>query len=213
MQQKEKCLKNYHIVIKNYIFVHNNNNNNNGPHITHNQYNIYRPSISKSVPTLFFSIDVSTLRSRDIIVVQQGLERFESWSVIRFGLPATEHDVVQRIGTPLGRWHAIPSVHGLQHLPVVHARVGHGALRDDLRNGHAVGPDVGLDAETVVECGLRGRPLDGEFRALPGVVNVLLDDARQSKVRHLADISLAHEDVACSQITVDVGMLLQIAHT
>ena len=55
-------------------------------------------------------------------------------------------------------------------------------------------------------------PLDGELCSLSGIVDVLLDDPGQTKVGHFAHIALTDQDVPCSEVTMDVGMLLQVGH-
>ena len=145
-------------------------------------------------------------------VLEAPLQCLKGGPVRRVLLPAVQHDLVEALWRVGRAGHAVATLELLQHLRVGHAWVGDAATRHQLCQQDAKGPDVGLDAEPVVEGGLGRCPLDGELGAFVRVVLVVRDEPGQPKVGHLADVVVSDEDVSCGQVPVDVVVQLQVRH-
>ena len=77
-------------------------------------------------------------------------------------------------------------------------------MGDELRYEDPERPDVGLDAEAVIERGFGGRPLDGEFRPLSRGVLAVDDHSSETEIGNLDDVPLAHQDVSGGEVPMDV---------
>lgn len=54
------------------------------------------------------------------VVLEEGLKVLKGWTLLRLPLPALHHHIVQGWGAAARALHAVPPLHLLQHLPVVH---------------------------------------------------------------------------------------------
>eukprot|EP00041_Stephanoeca_diplocostata_P034137 m.1146773 g.1146773 ORF g.1146773 m.1146773 type:complete len:378 (-) comp24469_c1_seq13:2079-3212(-) len=94
-----------------------------------------------------------------------------------------------------------------------HVRTGHAAVREELGDDDAHRPHVGRTREALVSHRLGGRPPQRHVHPCTRrVQSVVVDKARETKVSNFTHETVANEHVACSEIAVDVTLLLEIGH-
>ena len=128
------------------------------PSHTHTSQVKYKSGHNANLEWVWFSVGQLRGDAEVLEEVQQELERGSSlWHL----LPASHHHVVDLVWEGHRRWfgHAVASFECRNHVPGVHARVGHLAVGEDFHQQDSKGPHVRFDCEFVIHNSLGRSPL------------------------------------------------------